>query len=83
MEIFLLLAVIILALSLLVGLITILGRASVTDRMLAAQLISSVGIGILLLLSVLLKQPSLVDAALILSMLAVLVTAVFTHKQRL
>ncbi len=83
MELFLLVAAVLLVLSLLVGLVTILQRASVTDRLLAAQLIGTVGMGILLLLSVLLKQPALVDAALILAMLAVLVTAVFTHKQRL
>ncbi|MEZ5536267.1 MAG: MrpF/PhaF family protein [Thiolinea sp.] len=83
MEHFLLVAAVLLALSLLVGLLTILWRASVTDRLLAAQLIGTVGIGVLLVLSVLLAQPALVDAALILAMLAVLVTAVFTHKQRL
>lgn len=82
MESFLLIAVVMLALSLVVGLVTILFRTSAADRLLAAQLIGTVGISILLVLSVLLAQPALVDAALILAMLAVLVTAVFTHRQR-
>lgn len=82
MESFLLIAVVMLALSLVVGLVTILFRTSAADWLLAAQLIGTVGISILLVLSVLLAQPALVDAALILAMLAVLVTAVFTHRQR-
>lgn len=83
MEIFLLVSAGFLALSLLVGLMTILLRNSTTDRLLAVQLLGTVGISILLVLSVVMEQPALVDAALILAMLAVLVTAVFTHRQRM
>ena len=48
-----------LMLSLLLGLIRVLRGPEAGDRMMAAQLIGTTGVGILLLLSLLLNQPAL------------------------
>ena len=70
-----------LMLSLLLGLVRVLLGPGAGDRMLATQLIGTAGVGILLLLSQLLKQPALIDVALILALLAAVAVAAFTGQQ--
>jgi len=70
-----------LMLSLLLGLIRVLRGPEAGDRMMAAQLIGTTGVGILLLLSMLLNQPALVDVALILALLAAVAAAAFSGQQ--
>jgi multicomponent Na+:H+ antiporter subunit F len=68
--------------SLLLGLIRILKGPSTTDRMMAAQLIGTAGVGMLLLLSFLFSQPALTDVALILALLAAVAVAAFTGRMQ-
>lgn len=69
-----------LMLSLFLGLLRVLRGPDPGDRMLAAQLIGTTGVGVLLLLSVLLSQPALIDVALILALLAAVAAAAFTGQ---
>jgi len=71
-----------LMLSLLLGLIRVLRGPEAGDRMLAAQLIGTTGVGILLLLSLLFNQPALTDVALILALLAAVAAAAFSGQQQ-
>lgn len=71
-----------LMLSLLLGLIRVLRGPEAGDRMMAAQLIGTTGVGILLLLSLLLNQPALADVALILALLAAVAVAAFSGQQQ-
>lgn len=71
-----------LMLSLLLGLIRVLRGPEAGDRMMAAQLIGTTGVGILLLLSLLLDQPALADVALILALLAAVAVAAFSGQQQ-
>jgi multicomponent Na+:H+ antiporter subunit F len=76
------LAALALMLSLLLGLMRVLRGPGAGDRMLAAQLIGTAGVGTLLLLSLLLDQPALLDVALILALLAAVAAAAFTGQQQ-
>lgn len=69
-----------LMLSLLLGLIVVLRGPDDGERMMAAQLIGTTGVGILLLLSLLLSQPALADVALVLALLAAVAVAAFTGQ---
>ena len=69
-------------LSLLLGLIRVLRGPEAGDRMMAAQLIGTTSVGILLLLSLLLDQPALADVALILALLAAVAVAAFSGQQQ-
>ena len=71
-----------LMLTMLLGLLRVLRGPGAGNRMLAAQLIGTTGVGILLLLSRLLGQPALLDVALILALLAAVAAAAFTGRQR-
>jgi len=71
-----------LMLSLFLGLLRVLHGPGAGDRMLAIQLIGTAGVGMLLLLSVLLNQPALLDAALLLALLAAVTAAAFTGQQK-
>lgn len=75
-------SVTVLVLTLLLGLLRVLHGPGAGDRMLATQLLGSSGVGILLLLSALLKQPALIDVALLLALLAAVAVAAFTGQQR-
>ncbi len=70
-----------LSLALLIGLAGVFRQKSTADRVMAAQLLGTSGIGILLVLRVNLALPALIDVALVLAVLAVLVTAVLTRRQ--
>jgi multicomponent Na+:H+ antiporter subunit F len=76
------LAALALMLSLLLGLMRVLRGPSAGDRMLATQLIGTAGVGTLLLLSLLLDQPALLDVALILALLAAVAAAAFTGQRQ-
>ena len=71
-----------LMLSLFLGLLRVLRGPGAGDRMLATQLIGTAGVGVLLVLSLSLNQPALVDVALILALLAALAAAAFTGRQQ-
>jgi multicomponent Na+:H+ antiporter subunit F len=77
----LLLSVLALMLSLSLGLVRILLGPGTGNRMLAAQLIGTTGVGVLLLLGSLLEQAALLDVALILALLAAVAAAAFTGVQ--
>jgi multicomponent Na+:H+ antiporter subunit F len=68
--------------SLFLGLLRILRGPGAVNRMLAAQLIGTTGVAMLLLLSLLLDQHALIDVALILALLAAVAAAAFTGQQR-
>ena len=70
-----------LMLSLSLGLLRALIGPSAGDRMLAAQLLGTTGVGILLLLGVLLDQAALIDVALVLALLAAVAVAAFTGQR--
>ena len=76
------LSLVALMLTMLLGLLRVLRGPGAGNRMLAAQLIGTTGVGILLLLSRLLQQPALLDVALILALLAAVAAAAFTGRQR-
>jgi multicomponent Na+:H+ antiporter subunit F len=69
-----------LMLSLFLGLLRVFRGPADGDRMLATQLIGTTGVGMLLLLGVLPGQQALLDAALILALLAGVAAAAFTGK---
>jgi multicomponent Na+:H+ antiporter subunit F len=71
-----------LMLSLLLGLVRVLRGPDAGDRMLATQLIGTTGVAMLLLLSLLFRQPALIDVALILALLAAVAMAAFTGRQQ-
>jgi multicomponent Na+:H+ antiporter subunit F len=71
-----------LMLSLFLGLLRVLLGPGDGNRMLAIQLIGTTGVGMLLLLSVLLSQPALLDVALILALLAAVAAAAFTGQRQ-
>jgi multicomponent Na+:H+ antiporter subunit F len=70
-----------LMLSLFLGLLRVMIGPSAGDRMLATQLIGTTGVGALLLLSLSLDQPALIDVALLLALLAAVAAAAFTGQQ--
>jgi multicomponent Na+:H+ antiporter subunit F len=64
------------------GLARVLRGPTAADRMLAAQLLGTTGVAILLLLAEAQAEPALRDAALLLAMLAVLAVVAFVHRAR-
>lgn len=76
----LLLCALFLMFTLVLGLLRVLRGPEDGDRMLAAQLIGSTGVGVLLLLAAALGQPALVDVALLLALLAALAAAAFVRQ---
>lgn len=71
-----------LLLTLAAGLVRVLRGPAATDRMLAAQLIGTTGVAILLVLAEARAEPALRDAALLLALLAVLAIVAFVHRVR-
>lgn len=82
MQGLLLIAAIVLLLTILAGLWRVVRGPSAADRMLAAQLFGTTGVGILLLLAEAWQQPALRDAALIFALLAVLAVVAFVRLRR-
>ncbi|SFX59972.1 monovalent cation/H+ antiporter complex subunit F [Marinospirillum alkaliphilum] len=69
-----------LLLALLLGLWRIWAGPGRADRMLAAQLFGTTGVGLLLLLAELMQQPALRDVALVLALLAIMATVAFVAR---
>lgn len=61
------------------GLLRILRGPDASDRLMAAQLIGSGGVAVLLLLSATTKMPAIIDVALMLAILAVFATVGFVN----
>lgn len=80
MNTLLLLLAVVLLLALLGGLVRVVLGPTPPDRMLAAQLMGTTGVGVLLLLSQALSSESLVDVALVFSLLAALATVAFVRR---
>jgi multicomponent Na+:H+ antiporter subunit F len=62
------------------GLIRIWRGPTVADRMLAAQLFGTTGVGLLLVLAELQRMPALRDVALVLALLAVMAVLAFVAR---
>lgn len=76
----LLVLVVILILTLIGGLLRVVLGPTEPDRMLAAQLMGTTGVGILLLLSEAVDRRSLMDVALVFSLLAAVTTVAFVRR---
>ena len=80
MSFLLLLLAVVLLVTLLGGLVRVVLGPTPPDRMLAAQLMGTAGVGVLLLLSQALSSESLVDVALVFSLLAAVATVAFVGR---
>jgi multicomponent Na+:H+ antiporter subunit F len=74
------LTLLLLALSLLLGLVRVLKGPSLEDRLLSVLLLGSGGVGLLLLLSVSMQLTALIDVALVLALLAAVTAAALTRR---
>ncbi len=70
----------VLLITLVVGLLRVWRGPAAEDRMLAAQLFGTTGVGILLVLSNVFQQPALKNVALVLAVLAVLAVVAFVGR---
>lgn len=64
------------------GLIRIVIGPTHSDRMMAAQLMGTSGIGVLLLLAPVVRIPALVDVSLVFALLAAVGIAAFTRRRQ-
>jgi multicomponent Na+:H+ antiporter subunit F len=64
------------------ALVRVLLGPAAADRMLAAQLLGTNGVAILVLLAHAAEEPALRDAALVLALLAVLIVFAFSRRER-
>ena len=80
MNILLLSLAVVLLLTLLGGLVRVVLGPTPPDRMLAAQLMGTTGVGVLLLLSQALSSDSLVDVAIVFSLLASVAMVAFVRR---
>jgi multicomponent Na+:H+ antiporter subunit F len=71
----------VLLVSMAAGLVRVVIGPSPADRMMAAQLLGTSGIAILLLLSAALEVPALTDVGLIFALLAAVSVAAFTRRR--
>jgi multicomponent Na+:H+ antiporter subunit F len=62
------------------GLVAILRGPAAADRMMAAQLIGTVGIAVVLLLGAVTREPAAVDVALTLALLSAFASIAFVKK---
>ena len=67
--------------SVLLGLVRIFKGPTGADRMLAAQLLGTGGVAILLILAPAMQMPALLDVALVYSLLAATAMVVFVRRQ--
>ena len=80
MNVLLLSLAVVLLLTLLGGLVRVVLGPTPPDRMLAAQLMGTTGVGVLLLLSQALGSDSLVDVAIVFSLLASVAMVAFVRR---
>jgi multicomponent Na+:H+ antiporter subunit F len=78
---FLLAMALVLLLSMSAGLVRVIIGPTPADRMMAAQLLGTSGIAVLLLLALALDVPALLDVALIFALLAAVSVAAFTRRR--
>lgn len=64
------------------GLIRVLLGPTPADRLLAAQLLGTSGIGVLVVLSPVIRVPALIDVALVFALLAAVTVIAFTRRHR-
>lgn len=76
----LLLALIVLLLTMLAGLLRAWSGPAFEDRLSALLLVGSTGVAMLFLLAELLQRPSFYDIALVLALLAVVITVALTQR---
>lgn len=74
-------AALVLLVTMAAGLVRVVIGPTAADRMLAAQLLGTSSIGVLLLLAPALGQPALVDVAFILALLAAAAVVAFTRRR--
>lgn len=79
----LLFQIVLLLASLVMGLARVIRGPTPFDRMLAAQLIGTTGVGVLILFSRVLSQPALIDVALVFALLAAVSAVTFVQKYAL
>ena len=80
-ESLLLVFLLLLLLSMLLGLVRAMLGPTLEDRLAAAQLLGTTGIGFLMLASQVLPTPGLIDVSLILALLAVVAAAAMTRRE--
>jgi multicomponent Na+:H+ antiporter subunit F len=73
-------AAVVLLLTIIAGLVRILRGPTMADRMLAAQLFGTTGVGVLLLLGVGWDQPRALDVALVVALLASVMGVAFVFR---
>jgi multicomponent Na+:H+ antiporter subunit F len=78
---FLLAMALLLLLTMSAGLVRVVIGPTPADRMMAAQLLGTSGIAVLLLLALALEVPALLDVALIFALLAAVSVAAFTRRR--
>lgn len=73
---------IVLLLAILAGLVRVVQGPTMADRMLAAQLFGTTAVGLLMLLSVVMAMPRLLDIALVFAVLSAVATVSFVAPAR-
>jgi multicomponent Na+:H+ antiporter subunit F len=73
---------IVLLLTILAGLVRVVQGPTTADRMLAAQLFGTTAVGLLILLSVVMAMPRLLDIALVFAVLSAVATVSFVAPAR-
>jgi multicomponent Na+:H+ antiporter subunit F len=81
MSTFILALALVLMAAIAAGLIRVAIGPTPSDRMMAAQLMGTSGIGVILILAPVLAVPALIDVALIFSLLAAVAVAAFTRRR--
>lgn len=71
---------VVLLVSLIVGLVRVMLGPTPSDRMLAAQLMGTTGVGVLVVLAKALARPALVDVALVFALLAAVTAVAFVQR---
>jgi multicomponent Na+:H+ antiporter subunit F len=64
------------------GLVRVVRGPTPSDRLMAAQLLGTTGIAVLLVLAPVVRVPALVDVALVFALLASVAVAAFTRRRR-
>jgi multicomponent Na+:H+ antiporter subunit F len=82
MTIYFISIVLILALLLTLSLLRVLGAPSYADCLLSTQLVGTIGVAMLIVLSVIKSEPYLLDVALVLALLTSIMLVTFTQLRR-
>jgi multicomponent Na+:H+ antiporter subunit F len=78
---YLLVITLVLMLSIVIGLVRVAIGPTPSDRMMAAQLMGTSGIGVILLLAQVVEISALIDVALIFALLAAVAVTAFTRRR--